>query len=351
MIKYGYLGSDGTVYRLPSQGEVVSYMDEEFVVDAVDGDVASLINESSENDVALVVLSEEVELRATEDAGMFIGGLVILGEVNEGVIVSDEFDDVFLLEEVLDERVSKDSNPREGFVFRRKKSNRPVYVVAVYPDEEKVSFWDDEARRYSWDIEKFKNEMKPGKEEDYDIFESLESLNESRRSEKIIDAVLDKIEKFRPKKKLHWSDDGEELTQKDFVGLFYPDYEEEVITIRDGYLQADDYKWLISELKKYLGKAASVASDGEIFVNMEEASKLIKKSSGSSTTTVEKTYVKGKKFFVDAVTKKGPVTYEYECLNGLKPAEVKKKFDGWMKHSPGKGWQYLRTNCKLVSQN
>lgn len=248
MIKFGYLGSDGSVYRLPSQGDVVSYMDEEFVVDSVDGDVASLINEDSESDVALVSLAEEVEVQSTDKIGAFVGEMVVIGEVNEGVLAADGEDNVYLVEETLDERVSKDSYPREGFVYRRKKNDQPVYVVAVYPDEEKVSFWDDEARRLSWDIDKFKKEMKPGKEEDYDIFESLD------------EEVLD-----------------------------------------------------------------------------EE-------------TEVLKTYAKGKKFYVDAKLKSGNVTYVFESKNGKTGEEIKKSFDGQLKHAPGRAWQYLKKNCVQVGK-
>lgn len=80
---------------------------------------------------------------------------------------------------MVNEKLAKDSYPREGFVYWNKKHDKAYSVVAVYPkakDEKKqVSYWDDEGKRYTSSIQDFQNKMVPSTdEEDYEIFEDCD---------------------------------------------------------------------------------------------------------------------------------------------------------------------------------
>lgn len=144
-------------------------------------------------DGEVLVDGKEVVLLEEAALGTIIDDMVVIGAVDEGVLLSTKDNKVYLYEEKLNEaKLAPDSKPLEGFVYWDK--DTAVYVVSIRNG--KVSYWTDESVRKLISVEDFEKKFKPSKDvDDYEIFE--EKVNEDEGSfffnRTLVEKVLNRL--------------------------------------------------------------------------------------------------------------------------------------------------------------
>ena len=167
MKRIGYLNEEGSLVRIPSVGEIAMVDGEPYIVESVEGEDLNVLNEEESCVVNEKEIDEEVfEVIANENTGRTVDGMVCLGDTELGEAYANEADEVFINEAFTNELQGE-------MVYRDKKTNEPIVTGHLDPKKDTIMYWDVNGDHFTIKKSEFSKKFKAGKEEDFDMFESV----------------------------------------------------------------------------------------------------------------------------------------------------------------------------------
>jgi hypothetical protein len=162
MIKIGFLNENGDCMLCPHKGDLVTVSGEPFIVEEVDGQNLTVIDEEGDYQASDFELDERVlEITESENTQKEVDGFVCLGESEMGEVYVDKDDNCYLLE----------AKVEMYWPYRSKKGNKVVLTGEKHDDM--IEFWDENGKYHEMSVEEFEKQYKKSTAADLDLFESV----------------------------------------------------------------------------------------------------------------------------------------------------------------------------------
>lgn len=166
MKKIGYLNENGDVVLTPQVGDLITVSGEPYIVESVEGQTLSLINEESHCEaVDTDVDVRTLELTESEESGTKKDNLVCLGESELGTVYADDSDNVYLVEKVE--------------MYWPYRNGKEVVLTGEMHDG-LIEYWDLKGKLHEVPEEEFEKKFKKGSAKDLDLFDMDEGCKNVR---------------------------------------------------------------------------------------------------------------------------------------------------------------------------